>query len=496
MFDFITLTDGYKLDHRRQYPKGTTRVYSNWTPRSSRIEGQNEVVLFGLQYMLQRYFGEIAQETFFKVRKDIILKKYQRRLNGYFGPNTIGVDHIAALHELGYIPLEFYALPEGTRTPLRVPMFTVENTHDDFFWVTNYFETPISNIMWKGCTSATTAYRFRKMLDGFANDTASDPSFVQFQGHDFSMRGMSGIEDAAISGAGHLLSFSGTDTLPAIELLEDYYGGMDEPLLGVSVPATEHSVMCAGGAENEIETYRRIISLYPEGIVSIVSDTWDLWQVVGDILPKLKEQIMARNGKVVIRPDSGNPADILCGDPSIKVKDARSSLVERGLIEALWDIFGGTVNSKGYKELDPHIGAIYGDSINYERGSEICERLKAKGFATTSSVFGLGSYTYEYTTRDTYGFAMKSTAATINGVEHAIFKDPKTDDGVKKSLKGRIVVVDGTVLKTGEPCIMAIDDLTKEQQSFYLGNKMKLLWRNSQFHKRTNVGEIRAQIRV
>jgi nicotinamide phosphoribosyltransferase len=280
-------------------------------------------------------------------------------------------------------------------------MFTVENTHDDFFWVTNYLETLMSNILWKPCTSATTAYRFRKMLDRHALKSG-DPAFVDWQGHDFSFRGMSGPEDAAMSGAGHLLSFKGTDTLPALDLLEQYYGGYDTALLGMSVPATEHSVMCAGGEKDEKDTYSRIIGLYPKGIVSIVSDTWDLWHVVGKILPQLKDQIMARDGKTVIRPDSGDPADILCGEHQKAVSTERDLLIHKGLTESLWDIFNGKENDKGYKELDPHIGEIYGDSINYERGRNICLRLMAKGFASTSSVFGLGSFTYEYTTRDTY----------------------------------------------------------------------------------------------
>jgi nicotinamide phosphoribosyltransferase len=492
MFDLITLADGYKLCHKPQYPQGTTSVYSNWTARSSRVEGQKEVVFITLQYFLQRYMGEMAHETFFGVRKEVVVKKYLKKLERYLGPaNNIGAQHIADLHDLGYIPLEFRALPEGTRVPLRVPMFTVENTHPDFFWVTNYFETLMSNVIWKGCTSATNAYRMRKMFDAYAIKTGGDPAFVDWQGHDFSFRGMSGPEDAGLSGLGHLLSFTGTDTFgPAFDIIDQYYYGEQSALVGGSVPATEHSVMCAGGAENEKDTYSRIISMYPEGIVSIVSDTWDLWHVVGNILPQLKDQIMARNGKTVIRPDSGNPADILCGDPSIRVTDKRSSLVERGLIEALWDLFGGTINEKGYKVLDSHIGTIYGDSITFERAQEIFQRLEAKGFASTNVVLGMGSYFYEYQTRDTYGFAMKATAATINGVEHAIFKDPKTDDGAKKSAKGRITVFNDAGTLT------AADGLTLEQQEQNAClDHLQLVWRNGVFYKRWSLDDLRANIR-
>jgi nicotinamide phosphoribosyltransferase len=495
-FDFITLADGYKLDHRRQYPNKTQNVYSNWTARNSRIQGVDSVVFFILQYVLQAYFIELANETFFDAHKQTVLEKYQKRLNGYFGPNSIGVDHIAALHDLGYVPLEFRAVPEGTRVPLRVPMFTIESTHSDFAWVTNYFESMLSNLIWKGCTSATHAHRMRAMFDRFARVTG-DPAFVDWQGHDFSFRGMSGIEDAAMSGAGHLLSFTGTDTLPALELLEKYYYGGNEPLLGMSVPATEHSVMCAGGETDEEETYSRLLSLYPQGIVSIVSDTWDLWHVIGHILPRLKDQILARDGKTVIRPDSGDPVDILCGDhrytrPDLNELPLRDSLIQKGVVEALWDIFGGTVNEKGFKVLDSHIGAIYGDSITYERAQEIFQRLEAKGFASTNVVLGLGSYFYEYNTRDTYGFAMKATAAVVGGKEHMLFKDPKTDSGVKKSAKGRIVVLgDGNI----EP-FHAKDQLDKAgQAALSKHDNLAVVWRNGMFHKKWTVGEVRANIR-
>jgi len=218
-----------------------------------------------------------------------------------------------------------------------------------------------------------------------------------------------------------------------------------------------------------------------------------LWHVIGNILPQLKEKIMARDGKTVIRPDSGNPVDILCGKLMFDsmVKTDRDALIQKGVVEALWDIFGGTVNEKGYKVLNSHIGAIYGDSITYERAQEIFQRLEAKGFASTNVVFGLGSYFYEYNTRDTYGFAMKATAATVNGEEHMLFKDPKTDSGVKRSARGRIVVLgDGHT----EPFYMK-DGLTKaEQDSYAKHDNLASVWRNGVFFKKWNVEQIRANL--
>jgi nicotinamide phosphoribosyltransferase len=488
MPDFITMVDGYKVDHRRQYPEGTEYVYSNFTPRTSRVPGQSEVVFFGLQYFLAAYLQDLANETFFGKQRGAILKRYQKFLDSYLGPNSVGVQHIADLHDLGYIPLRFKALPEGTRTPLRVPMFTIENTRSEFFWVTNYIETLLSNVIWQACTSATTALRMRGILDAYALETGADPEFVQWQGHDFSFRGMTSPEAAALSGAGHLLSFTGTDTVPAIQLLDQYYYGADAGLIGGSVAATEHSVMCAGGKQGELETFNRLLDLYPTGIVSVVSDTWDLWKVLAEILPALKDKILARDGKLVIRPDSGDPADVLCG------KDyAANPYVNKGVVQILWDLFGGTVNAQGYKVLDSHIGAIYGDSINDQRMTDILHRLEQKGFASSNVVFGMGSYNYQYVTRDTYGFAMKATAATVNGVEHALFKDPVTDDGGKRSARGRLVVLPGG---SGGRSLELLDGLNRErEESYRVSNRLETVWQNGRFVKTVTLSEIRARVR-
>lgn len=429
----LLLTDGYKVDHRRQYPDNTTLVYSNWTPRKSRIDGVEEVVFFGLQYFLKKYIIQDFDLHFFKRPKAEVIAKYSRRINNYLGENQVGTKHIEDLYDLGYIPMVFKALPEGASVPIRVPMFTMYNTLPEFFWLTNYFETLLSAVVWLPCNSATIAKQYRSVLDKYANETSSIPEFVDWQGHDFSMRGMGGIEAAVTSAAGHLLSFTGTDTIPTIEFFEEFYNAnSDVELIGGSVAATEHSVMCMGTTEGEYETFKRLIcEIYPKGIVSIVSDTWDLWKVLTDYLPRLKEEIISREGKVVIRPDSGDPVDIICGNPNGKTNQEK-----KGVIELLWDVFGGTINAKGFKELIPQIGAIYGDSITVERATNICERLKEKGFASTNVVLGIGSFTYQYNTRDTFGFAMKATYGEVNGEGRAIFKDPITDDGTKKSAKG------------------------------------------------------------
>lgn len=482
-FNPATLIDGYKLDHRRQYPEGTEFVYSNWTPRGSRT-GQKEVVFFGLQYFLEKYLGE-EWEEFFQTPLEHVVDSYAKRVNGYLGPNDVGTEHIAELWRLGYLPLEFRALPEGSLVPLRVPMLTVINTHPDFAWLVNYFETLMSSILWLPCTSATTAYTYRKALEYYAEETGADEGFIDWQGHDFSFRGMSGPEAAAMSGAGHLLSFTGTDTIPAIDLLENYYYGR-ETFVGGSVAATEHSVMCAGGDDNERETFLRLIDLYPAGILSVVSDTWDLWKVLTDIVPSLKTEIMEREGKLVIRPDSGDPVKIICGDPDA----VAGTPAYKGVIELLWDTFGGTETDKGYRVLDSHVGAIYGDSITLERLNEILFLLKQKGFASSNMVFGMGSFTYQYVTRDTYGFAMKSTWVQINGEGRPIFKNPVTDDGLKKSAKGKIDVIDAGM--TERPFYVALDERDGKENEF---NKLKVVWRDGRFLRTQTLEDVRNEIR-
>ena len=440
--NIMTAIDGYKLDHRRQYPPGTQKVYSNWTPRSSRT-GESAVVFFGLQYLIAHYLEDEMRRNFFEQPKAHAVNEYKRRLLSYVGDDAagaIGTDHIAALHDLQYLPLKICALPEGSIGRIGLPMLTIENTHDDFFWLVNYFETLISSILWMPCTSATTAARYRGYLDMIAKKTGTDPDAVQWQAHDFSFRGMPGLEAAQLSGAGHLLSFRGTDSIPAIDFLEKYYGPIGHQI-GGSVPATEHSVMCAGGKDGELETISRLLDLYPTGVLSIVSDTWDLWNVVDNILPKLKDKILARNGKLVIRPDSGDPVEIICGitNPKHRLHITDS----RGIVERLWRTFGGSMtDDKGYAVLNPHIGVIYGDSITYERCEKICKGLMKQGFAPANVVFGIGSYTYQYVTRDTYGFAMKATWVKIDGKGYNIFKKPATDTKREKtSATGRLAVL-------------------------------------------------------
>lgn len=477
----ILLKDAYKIDHRRQYPEGTEEVYSNFTARGSRIPGVNHVVNFGTQFLVKELLINQFNLYFFTRPKNEVISEYKRRIDSVLGPNNISTAHLEDLHDLGYLPIDLKALPEGSIVPLKVPVLTIKNTKPEFFWVTNFLETLISCTLWLPMTSATIAYEYRKLLSRYADETSDiGKDFLQWQAHDFSMRGHTSVESACASGAGHLLSFTGTDTIPAIDFLEKYYNAnSDKELIGGSVAATEHSVMCLGSKETELQTYDRLITqVYPEGIVSIVSDTWDYWKVLSLTVPALKEQIMKRNGKVTLRPDSGDPVKIICGN-----NDAIPGSIEyKGTVEHLYEVFGGTVTSKGYKQLDSHIGVIYGDSITLERAEQICEGLKQKGFASTNVVLGVGSFTYQYVTRDTLGFAMKATHGVVNGQSVDIFKDPVTDSGLKKSAKGLLKVNENMTLQ---------DQCTPEEEATGL---LTTVFKDGALVRETTLQEIRNRL--
>lgn len=439
------MCDFYKISHRLQYPKNTTLVYSNLTARSDKYYQGKKSPLYNntFKFFGARYFiitlKEIFDEHFFNKSLDKVLNDYTRVIKYCLGENNPDTLHIEQLHKLGYLPLCIKSLPELDEVKYQVPVMTIYNTLPAFYWLTNFIETWMSADIWQMSTSASIAFEYKKICNYYANLTCDNYDHVQFQCHDFSFRGMSSHLTAMTSGMGHLTSFKGTDTIPAILGMEKYYNkNIENELVGCSIPASEHSVMCAGGEKSELETYRRFITeLYPNGLVSIVSDTWDFWGVLTNILPQLKNEIISRNGKVVIRPDSGDPIDIICGDDNNPTSSNHP--MYKGAIEILWDLFGGVINKKGYKVLDPHIGLIYGDSITIERANIILKKLETKGFASSNVVFGVGSYTYQYNTRDSLGWAVKATYCEIDGIAHAIYKNPKTDF-TKKSAKGLLKV--------------------------------------------------------
>ncbi|WIM87913.1 nicotinate phosphoribosyltransferase [Candidatus Mycobacterium wuenschmannii] len=482
VLETLLATDAYKLDHRRQYPNGTEVVFSNLTARGTRIPDVEVTVFFGLQALLAQLTDR--WDEFFRLDAaalDAVLAEYDQFVTALLGTNEVGTDHFRVLHQIGHLPLRVKAFREGSLVPLRVPYFTVENTDARVFWLTNYLETELSAELWQPITSATLAWRNRALLDERAA-ASGDPAMVDYQGHDFSCRGMAGIHAAAASSAGHLISFRGTDTLSAVLFVDRYYPG-DNGIVAGSCPATEHSVMCAGGRDTEFETFERLLDLYPNGTLSIVSDTYDLWQVCTDFLPRLKDRILARNGKLVIRPDSGDPERILCGDPSAP----EGSPARRGVVNLLAHEFGTVENVKGYRDLDPHVGAIYGDSITYERADAITANLMRQGFASTAVIFGYGSYTYQYQTRDTFKMAMKATWVQIDGVGSDIQKDPVTDDGTKKSATGRLAVRRNVA---GRPYLIEHADAEQEADQ-----ELQLVYENGKLLRQQSFADVRETLR-
>ena len=514
--------DVYKEFHSRAYHPEVSEVYANYTSRSgklSNVENNEKVAFVGLQYFIKSYLQE-EWADFFTMDKESAVKNHCRIMSAMLG-YPVDVKYLEDLHDLGYLPLRIKALPEGSLVPYLVPPITVVNTKKGFQWLTNMIETVLSCENWPIQTSATTSVAYLKVFKEFANKTGLPLDMVPFQGHDFSFRGMFGKQAAAMSGFGHLASgLVGTDTIPAVLFAEKYYAAnVDEELVGCSVDATEHSVTCSWILEGEIEFFQYLMrEQSPTGILSVVSDTWDFWTLVTDYLPQLKDEILARDGTLVIRPDSGDPVKILTGYKVSPIsdyselfktqKDAEKDVIEKGyeayrwhgkyfgfeqgntislmdcevkgLIECLWDIFGGTMTDKGYKQLNEHVGAIYGDAITLVRQRQILQRLMDKGFAS-KVVLGIGSYSYQYVTRDTHGSAVKATSVVKNGERLAIFKNPKTDTK-KKSAKGLLKVekVDGE--------LTLFDDVSEQEEKEGL---LEVVFEDGKLVKETTLKQIR-----
>lgn len=513
----LFLSDGYKIGHKAMLAEGTDFLYGTWIPRSTKHapKGITKIVSFG-QQMAVKWLHDEFEENFFKLTEEDAMS-FVADMSEYLGMPFDG-EHFRELHQLGYLPIRVKALPEGIETPVNVPHMTFVNTKAGFAWLTLYLETIISSLAWKPSTSATLALAYRRNLVKWVAETDAERTFlIDFLAHDFSARGLSPW-DMISSGLGHATSFRGSDTLPVIPAARYFYG--EKAVVINSVNASEHSVSTTKiftvGEQQMISDWMKV---FPTGILSIVSDTFDLWKLITEFLPVLKEEIMGRDGKIVIRPDSGDPVDIICGinqlefdsfykaefyfkswskstfkvdgklyeivahsGSDFKYKEIKQTHAHKGVIELLWDIFGGYVNEQGYKVLDPHIGAIYGDSINLERQIQIYERLKAKGFAATNIVLGVGSYTYQMNTRDTFGFAAKGAWFEAHGVGYNIYKDPVTDDGTKKSLRGRI-------------CVNA--DMTVTQECGEMGEISGILqpiYLNGEFLNETTLTEIRGRI--
>ena len=564
MFKPISLfySDGYKVGHKKMLAKGTTRLYGTWIPRSTKYApgGIKKILSFG-QQLVVRWLHDEFQEHFFSQPKEVAIK-FTKDMSLYLGMDYDG-SHFEALHEVGYLPIKIKSLPEGIETNPNIPHMTFINTIDGFAWLTLYLETIISSLAWKPTTSATIALQYRRNLVKWVMKT--DPAnawLIAFLAHDFSARGLSPW-DMLSSGLGHASSFRGSDSIIVIPGARYFYDEPENEVCINSVNASEHSVSTTKiftvGEQQMIADW---LVDFPKGILSIVSDTFDLWKLITEYLPANKEAFMRSGeyilnvnisdfksgeelipslnennesfyyrpsdgtshstkyidylvsggyinytpGKLVIRPDSGDPVDIICGlNTRVPIEYFQNTNTPdvKGVIEHLWDIFGGTINEQGYKVLDSHIGAIYGDSITLDRQIQIYERLEAKGFASTNIVLGVGSYTYQMNTRDTLGFAAKGAwfevletkitdygnigteAPVMVKVGYDIFKDPVTDNGTKKSLKGRCAVH----IEDGE-YVVKIQCTEQEENEGIL----QTIYEDGKFYNQTTLTEIRTRI--
>lgn len=466
----LLLTDSYKLSHALLYAPNTTEVYSYIEARKPNIK----TVWFGLQYYLKHYLSKpIKMEH---------AEEFIQEFETILGPCPEEMKKkIYSLAELGYWPFEIKAVPEGSVVDSQNILLSIKNTLPEFYWAVGFVESLLLKI-WNTVTVSTCSLHYKKLVVDLANLTCDNLDHIPFSIHDFGFRGCSSEETARTAGACHLTSFIGSDTVPAVRWLKNFYSAdiKDGPI-ALSVPATEHSVMCSYGRDTEFDGIDHIIfDRVSDGIVSIVSDTYSLWSVLSTYIQTRKDKILQRNGKVVFRGDSGFPPDIICGDPNA----LPGSPENKGMLELLWDTFGGTVNNKGYRVLNEKVGVIYGDGMFYDRFKEILYRMKEMGFASSNLVIGIGGLLLQNHNRDEFGFAFKATRIIKNGQPCEIYKDPITDPG-KKSKKGLMYLIkENSTYKTYDQC-------TEEQEKTGL---LETVFLNGKIMKEYTLSEIRQRI--
>lgn len=411
-------TDSYKASHFLQYPPNTTRAFFYLESRGSDRDW-NETVFFGLQYLLKRFFVEKFTQEMVEEANEVITK------HG-LPFNYEGWTNLIKKHK-GKLPLRIRAVAEGSIVPLHNVLMTVETTDDEFAWLGSWFESQLMRI-WYPITVATQSYHIKKDFYRFLLETADDADAeILFKVHDFGSRGVSSQETAAIGGAAHLVNFLGTDTMAALLLHRKFYNC---EMAGFSIPAAEHSTITAWGRENEILAYRNMLENFakPGAIVAVVSDSWDIYNAVEKIWgEQLRQEVVDSGATVVIRPDSGEPIEVVSK-----------------IAHLLADKFGVTTNSKGYKVLK-NVRIIQGDGVNEQSIHDILQRLKTEGFSASNIAFGIGGSLLQKVNRDTLKFAYKCSAIVIDGRLRDVYKQPITDAG-KTSKKGRLDLV----LKNGE----------------------------------------------
>lgn len=452
--NLILNTDSYKLTHYLQYPPGTTRISSYIESRGGAF---HDVLFFGLQAFLKQYLGRPLTRADIDEAEEI----GQAHL-GVF--NRAGWEHIVERHG-GFLPLEIQALPEGTVVGNQVPVLQLRNTDPACFWLPSYIETALLRAVWYPSTVASLSFACKKVLRHYLEQTADTLDGLAFQLHDFGARGATCDEAAALGGAGHLLSFQGTDTLAAVLLARRHYG---EPMAGFSIPASEHSTMTSWGRSGEREAYGNMIRQFagPQKVLACVIDSYDVWNALDHIVgEELHREVVECGGRIVVRPDSGDPVAVV---PRV--------------IEHLMRRFGHSQNSKGYRVLPPYIRMIQGDGVDLNSLPRILEVLKMRAISTENLAFGMGGGLLQKVDRDTLKWAMKASWGEIGGEGREIFKDPVTDPG-KRSKAGRYAVVrdaDGYVA-------------VREAELAGRDNQLRPVWRDGRLLAEDSFAQIRAR---
>ena len=457
--NIILLTDSYKVSHHVQYPKGTTEIYSYFESRGGKFD---ETVFFGLQYFLKKYLSRPI------TREDI--DEAEGFFSLHFGTNKLfnkeGWEYILEKHQ-GKLPVKIRAVPEGTKVGVHNALMTIENTDPNCFWLTNYLETILSQV-WYPTTVATLSRKTKELIAKYLEETGNS-ELIDFKLHDFGLRGCSSTESASLGGAAHLVNFMGTDTLPALALVRDYYDG---GMVGHSIAASEHSTITSWGKENEVKAFENMIDQYGDNpLYACVSDSFDIYKACSELWGKqLKEKVLAANGTLICRPDSGVP-----------------HIVVLNCLQLLGKSFGTTVNEKGYKVLHPKVRLIQGDGVNFEEIDNILSKMKKDGWSADNIAFGMGGGLLQKINRDDQKFAFKCCSAVINGKQVDVFKDPVTDPG-KTSKKGRLDLVerDGklTTIAVEEPMKRAANSVL---ETVYENGEIKKTYNFEDIRKRSNL---------
>lgn len=478
----MLLMDFYKAVHSDMLNSKMTKSMSYYTPRMSRVDRWNKVVMFGLQMFCKTWLIDYFNDYFFNMPKDEVVGEYKRVLDASLGAGIYDYHKIEKLHDLGYLPIEIIALPEGTVVPVHVPMFGITNTHPDFAWLPQALESLISAEMWYPQITATVGKTYREIVNRYYDITCEDNVSRERALGAFDFRGDMCVDAALKAGAGWCMSFVNTATVPVIPYLEEMFNtDCTKEEVAFGAVSTEHFVMCSNYAvDGDEETFLRkmLTELYPDTSFSCVLDSYDYWNVIDNILPKLHREIMEHNGCMLMRGDSGDCVEVVTKT-----------------VFKLWEQFGGTVNSKGYKVLDPHVKAIYGDSITVQRCEEIYQILMENGFACSNVALGVGSFSMHCIeennvlkpfTRDTFSSCIKACYAEVDGKCYPIFKNPK-DGGFKKSQKGLCYVYRN---ENGE--LAYKDEYTSE--NIPDGNLLETVFKDGKLIKEYTLKEIRERL--